>query len=29
MATPTAGAGDAQDEYWPLPKFYFSRFLPM
>ena len=24
MATPTAGAGDAQDEYWPLPKFYFS-----
>ena len=24
MATPTAGAGDQQDQYWPLPKFYFS-----
>ena len=24
MATPTAGAGDVQDQFWPLPKFYFS-----
>ena len=24
MATPTAGTGAEQDQYWPLPKFYFS-----
>ena len=24
MATPTAGDGGSQDQYWPLPKFYFS-----
>ena len=24
MATPTAGSGEQQDQYWPLPKFYFS-----
>lgn len=24
MATPSAGSGKEQDQYWPLPKFYFS-----
>ncbi len=24
MATPTAGSGGEQDQFWPLPKFYFS-----
>ncbi len=24
MAAPTAGSGSEQDQYWPLPKFYFS-----
>jgi len=24
MAVPTAGDGTAQDQFWPLPKFYFS-----
>ena len=24
MATPTAGSGGEQDQYWPLPKYYFS-----
>ena len=24
MAAPTAGSGAEQDQYWPLPKFYFS-----
>tara|TARA_Y100001954_G_scaffold238913_1_gene309431 strand:+ start:4399 stop:4863 length:465 start_codon:yes stop_codon:yes gene_type:complete len=24
MATPVAGSGNQQDQYWPLPKFYFS-----
>ena len=24
MAVPVAGAGGDQDQYWPLPKFYFS-----
>ena len=24
MATPIAGSGNQQDQYWPLPKFYFS-----
>ena len=24
MASPTAGTGAEQDNYWPLPKFYFS-----
>ena len=24
MAIPTAGTGAEQDQYWPLPKFYFS-----
>ena len=24
MALPTAGTGDTQDQFWPLPKYYFS-----
>tara|TARA_B100000902_G_C27280675_1_gene901575 strand:- start:306 stop:776 length:471 start_codon:yes stop_codon:yes gene_type:complete len=24
MALPTAGTGGEQDQFWPLPKFYFS-----
>ena len=24
MALPTAGTGAEQDQFWPLPKFYFS-----
>jgi len=24
MAVPTAGTGGEQDQFWPLPKFYFS-----
>ena len=24
MALPTAGAGGEQDQFWPMPKFYFS-----
>ena len=24
MATPSAGTGGEQDQFWPLPKFYFS-----
>jgi phage tail-like protein len=24
MAVPVAGSGGEQDQYWPLPKFYFS-----
>jgi phage tail-like protein len=24
MAAPTAGTGENQDQFWPLPKFYFS-----
>ena len=24
MAAPTAGSGGEQDQFWPLPKFYFS-----
>ena len=24
MAAPIVGSGDEQDQYWPLPKFYFS-----
>ena len=24
MATPTAGTGGEQDQFWPLPKYYFS-----
>jgi phage tail-like protein len=24
MAAPTAGTGGEQDQFWPLPKFYFS-----
>ena len=24
MALPTQGTGGQQDQYWPLPKFYFS-----
>jgi|TARA_B110000037_G_scaffold220417_1_gene288297 phage tail-like protein len=24
MALPVAGTGDAQDQFWPMPKFYFS-----
>ncbi len=24
MASPTPGSGEDQDQYWPLPKFYFS-----
>ena len=24
MAAPTAGTGGGQDQFWPLPKFYFS-----
>jgi phage tail-like protein len=24
MATPTAGTGADQDQFWPMPKFYFS-----
>ena len=24
MALPTAGTGDKQDQFWPLPKYYFS-----
>jgi len=24
MATPVAGSGNQQDQYWPLPKFHFS-----
>ena len=24
MASPTSGSGAEQDNYWPLPKFYFS-----
>lgn len=24
MATPTQGTGAEQDQFWPLPKFYFS-----
>ena len=24
MALPTAGSGDKQDQFWPMPKFYFS-----
>ena len=24
MALPTAGSGEEQDQFWPLPKFYFS-----
>tara|TARA_B110000240_G_C13512661_1_gene460741 strand:+ start:3982 stop:4452 length:471 start_codon:yes stop_codon:yes gene_type:complete len=24
MATPVVGTGDVQDQFWPLPKFYFS-----
>jgi len=24
MALPTQGTGDEQDQFWPLPKFYFS-----
>ena len=24
MALPVAGTGDAQDQFWPTPKFYFS-----
>ena len=24
MALPTAGSGAEQDQFWPLPKFYFS-----
>ena len=24
MALPIAGDGSNQDQYWPLPKFYFS-----
>ena len=24
MASPTPGSGSEQDNYWPLPKFYFS-----
>ena len=24
MAAPTAGTGEDQDQFWPLPKFYFS-----
>jgi phage tail-like protein len=24
MATPTPGTGEDQDQFWPLPKFYFS-----
>jgi len=24
MAAPTAGTGEKQDQFWPLPKFYFS-----
>ena len=24
MALPTAGTGAEQDQFWPMPKFYFS-----
>ena len=24
MALPTSGSGGEQDQFWPLPKFYFS-----
>ena len=24
MALPTSGSGREQDQFWPLPKFYFS-----
>ena len=24
MALPTAGSGEKQDQFWPMPKFYFS-----
>lgn len=24
MALPVAGTGDVQDQFWPMPKFYFS-----
>jgi phage tail-like protein len=24
MAAPTSGTGGEQDQFWPLPKFYFS-----
>lgn len=24
MSSPTPGTGSVQDDYWPLPKFYFS-----
>ena len=24
MALPTAGSGAEQDQFWPMPKFYFS-----
>ena len=24
MALPVAGSGGEQDQFWPLPKFYFS-----
>jgi phage tail-like protein len=24
MAAPTPGAGNVQDQFWPMPKFYFS-----
>lgn len=24
MASPSPGSGEDQDQYWPLPKFYFS-----
>ena len=24
MALPTAGSGEEQDQFWPMPKFYFS-----
>ena len=24
MALPVAGTGEEQDQFWPMPKFYFS-----
>ncbi|MBF11375.1 MAG: hypothetical protein CMC63_04060, partial [Flavobacteriaceae bacterium] len=24
MALPTSGSGGEQDQFWPMPKFYFS-----
>jgi hypothetical protein len=27
MAAPTAGTGSEQDQYWPLPKFYFFKIV--